>query len=50
MLDVRACFEQSLENEVLDKVGRRELCPTSVQSLEDLLSVLVGRKVDHDHL
>jgi hypothetical protein len=35
VLDVRACFEQSLEYEVLDKVRRRELGPTSIQSLED---------------
>ncbi len=50
VLDVRAGFKQSLEDEVLDQVGRRELRPTSVQRLEDLLSILVGGEVDHDHL
>ena len=48
VLDVGARFEQPLEDEVLDQVGRGELRAASVQRLEDLLRVLVDGEVD-DH-
>src|SRR4051794_26160508 len=48
--DILASLHQSLEDEVLDEVGCRELCPAGVQGLEDLLSVLVRCQVDDNHL
>ena len=40
--------EQALKDEVLDQIRRRELRPTRIQSLEDLLRVLINSEVD-DH-
>jgi hypothetical protein len=43
ILNIRSCFEQSLEHKILDQISRRKLGATSIQRLENLLSVLVNR-------
>src|SRR5262245_11358000 len=50
ILDIRSGFQQALKDEVLDQVGRGELRPPSIQRLENLLRILIGCKIYHNHL
>lgn len=47
---IRALCRQPLEHEIPNQVCRRERSTPRVQRLEDLLRVLVDRKVDRNEL